>query len=52
MIVTIVTDNINSWFINYGKKLEKKLRQKNHQVEYVFNKNDFLDKRRSKIERR
>ena len=41
MTITILTDNKNSWFIEYGEKLEKTLRQKNHQVEYVFNKKDI-----------
>lgn len=38
MRITILTDDATSWFVFYGKKLEKALLDINHEVEYVFNK--------------
>ena len=42
MKITILTDNKNSWFIPYGKKLVSQLKKANHDVLYVFNKKDIL----------
>jgi len=41
MKITILTDNQSSWFIKYGKKLETLLKSRNHQVDYIFSKNDI-----------
>jgi methionyl-tRNA formyltransferase len=38
MKITILTDDISSWFVFYGQKLKKLLQDRNHEVEYVFNK--------------
>lgn len=41
VIITIFTDNKDSWFVEYGKILEEKLRQLNYQADYVFDKSDI-----------
>lgn len=41
MIMTIITDNINSWFLPFGKKLQKKLQRKKHRVFYVTDKREI-----------
>lgn len=41
MIITILTDNIRSWFIPFGEKLEYILKQKGHSVKYVYSKDDI-----------
>ncbi len=41
MDITIITDNIDSWFIPYGYKLKNRLEKYNHKVDYVFNKNEI-----------
>jgi len=43
MIINILTDNINSWFIPYGFKLKKDLEILGHEVFYVFNKNEIRE---------
>lgn len=43
MNITILTDNKNSWFVRYGKLLEKKLISNGHVVKYVFDKKDILN---------
>lgn len=41
MIITILTDNKNSWFVEYGYMLKKKLEDYKIDVVYVFDKNDI-----------
>ena len=41
MKITILTDDINSWFVSYGKKLVKNLKNQNHQVLYVFDQSEI-----------
>jgi len=41
MRITILTDNEESWFIEYGNKLLEILVSKGHDVEYVFNKSNI-----------
>lgn len=41
MIITIITDNINSWFLPFGKKLQKKLQRKKHRVFYITDKREI-----------
>lgn len=41
MIITILTDNANSWFVRYGEILSESLIRKGHTVEYVFDKNNI-----------
>lgn len=41
MTITIITDNNQSWFIDYGEVLKSKLIANGHEVEYVFDKNDI-----------
>ncbi len=41
MKITILTDNLQSWFIPYGKMLEENL-STNYEVKYVFNKNEIV----------
>jgi methionyl-tRNA formyltransferase len=41
MRITILTDDASSWFVFYGKKLEKALQDRNHEVEYIFNKSQI-----------
>lgn len=36
MKITILTDDIKSWFIPYGKQLQEKLENSGHTVNYVF----------------
>lgn len=38
MKITILTDNQTSWFVHYGKILEKQLLNLGHEVKYVYNK--------------
>lgn len=38
MIITILTDNESSWFIEFGKLLKQKLVQAGHRVVYAFDK--------------
>lgn len=42
MIINILTDDPNSWFIEYGKILQKELIKKGHGVNYVFNKKELF----------
>ena len=42
MIITIFTDNFDSWFVEYGFTLQNDLVKKGHQVKYVFNKEEIL----------
>ncbi|MCY7363515.1 MAG: methionyl-tRNA formyltransferase [Ignavibacteria bacterium] len=41
MKITIITDDIKSWFIPYGKELEKILKSRGHEVKYINNKMDI-----------
>ena len=41
MRITILTDNINSWFIPFGNELRDILNNKGHDVEYITNKRDI-----------
>ncbi len=41
MKITVLTDNPNSWFVEYGKTLVSLLKLKGHQVEYIFDKNNI-----------
>jgi methionyl-tRNA formyltransferase len=41
MIITIITDNINSWFIPFGEILQKELQKKGHIVYYVTDKSEI-----------
>lgn len=41
MIITIITDNTQSWYIPFGKELQNQLVQKGHLVTYVHTKNDI-----------
>lgn len=42
MNISILTDSAKSWFIPYGQILVEELLQLNHNVKYVFNKNEIL----------
>ncbi len=35
MMICVLTDDLNSWFIPYGDKLVKLLQERNHEVKYV-----------------
>jgi len=39
MKITILTDNVNSWFIPFGQKLQQKLLSLGLECNYVFDKN-------------
>lgn len=41
MIITILIDNINSWFLPFGKKLQKELQRKTHTVFFVTDKREI-----------
>ncbi|MEO6694986.1 MAG: methionyl-tRNA formyltransferase [Ignavibacteria bacterium] len=41
MKITIITDDLKSWFIPYGNELMILLSEKGHDVTYVHNKNDI-----------
>lgn len=41
MKITIFTDNKNSWYVPYGKILQSKLEHLNHDVDYVFTKDEI-----------
>ena len=43
MKITILTDNIKSWFIPYGEQLKNLLIQKGHSVKYVLSKDEIDD---------
>lgn len=43
MKICILTDNINSWFIDYGKRLQEKLTDLGHDVNYVFDKSEIMN---------
>ena len=42
MNVTILTDNKKSWFVIYGQILQAKLKELEHNVNYVFHKKEIL----------
>ncbi len=42
MNIIIYTDNIESWFVEYGKKLQTKIENLGHTCSYVFNKEDLF----------
>jgi methionyl-tRNA formyltransferase len=41
MIITIFTDDKDSWFVEHGRILEEVLRQLNYQTDYVLDKSDI-----------
>ena len=40
MEIIIFTDSIESWFVDYGKKLQNKMEGLGHSCSYVFNKEE------------
>ena len=43
MQITIITDNINSWFIPYGMELQKQLISQGHHASYVHSKKEITE---------
>jgi methionyl-tRNA formyltransferase len=43
MLITIITDNPSSWFVEYGEILSKRLSAKGHNVTYVFDKQEIKE---------
>jgi len=43
MVITILTDDIQSWFVPYGMRLKSELELLGHNVYYVFNKNEIQE---------
>lgn len=43
MVITIITDNPTSWFVEYGEILTKRLSDEGHIVNYVFDKQEIKE---------
>jgi methionyl-tRNA formyltransferase len=43
MNILILTDNIESWFVKYGKILQTKIEEKGHNVRYIFSAKDISE---------